>query len=278
MDYRDKLKHSVNSKALALIVLGILVLLNILSLRYFFRFDWTQNKQYSISDSTVSILHDLDDLVTVKAYFSDDLPPQALPIRQYVQDLLSEYKAYGSGHFDYEFVDPSTNSDVAQEASGLGVQEIRMQVVENDSLQVKNGYMGIGLFFGGNTEGIPVLQAEELGNLEYDLTSRILKMSQPREMVVAFLSGHGEHEIGTGVPFVDQGKDVDYAIAGQQMRANYAVRTLDFSAGDTLEGVDVLVVAGPKRDLSDRDIFEIDQYLLQGGKAVFLIDGIDQIE
>ncbi|MGE3279100.1 MAG: GldG family protein [Candidatus Altimarinota bacterium] len=278
MDFRDKKTYSIHHKAAVFIVLGILILVNILSLRYFVRFDWTRDDQYSISDSTKELLQGLEDIVTVKAYFTENLPPQLIPVRQYVRDILSEYKAYSGGNFDYEFVDPAEDVESAQEAQQIGVQQVRMQVRENDSFQVQNGYLGIGLFFEGKTEAIPVIQEQDAANLEYDLTSLIIKMTQPRIHVVGFLQGHGEHQMGAGVQVSGQRPQEDYNAVGQFLRKNYEVRMVDFSKQQSLEGVDVLVVAGPKRDLTERAVFEIDQFLLRGGKAVFLVDGIRQIE
>lgn len=278
MDFRDKKTYSINNKALVFIVLGILVLVNILSLRYFVRFDWTRDDQYSISDSTKELLQGLEDIVTVKAYFTENLPPQLIPVRQYVRDILSEYEAYSGGNFDYEFVDPAEDLEAAQEARQVGVQQVRMQVRENDSFQVQNGYLGLGIFFEGKTEAIPVIQEQDAANLEYDLTSLIIKMTQPKLHVVGFLQGHGEHGIGPGVQLPGQRSTDDYTAVGQYLRKNYEVKTIDFSKQQTLEGVDVLVVAGPKRDLPERTVFEIDQFLLRGGKAIFLVDGIRQID
>jgi len=256
MDFRNKLQYSLNNKALILIVLGILILVNILSTRIFVRFDWTRNDQYSISDATISILDRLSDIVTVKVFFSPDLPPQLAPAEQYVKDILGEYEAYGSGNFDYEFVDVE-RAESQQEAQRIGVQKVEMQVLENDRYQVRNGFFGLGIFFEGNTEAIPVLQQQDLGNLEYDLTSLIVKMTQPRLQVVGVLQGHNEHGISQsfgGPP--SGGVENDYTVLAEALRKNYEVKTVDFSQGQTLDGVDVLMVAGPKRDLSERDVFE----------------------
>ena len=276
MDFSDKTSYSINTKAMTLIVAGILVLVNILSLRYFVRFDLTESKQYSISDSTENILAGLEDIVTVKAYFTENLPPQFLPIDRYVRDILAEYEAYGSGNFSYEFVDPERKIEAAQEAQRIGVQQVRMQVRENDSFSVKNGYLGLGIFFEGKTEAIPVIQESDLSNIEYDLTSLIVKLTQPREMVVGFLQGHDEHSMNSS-PYGAQQEGADYTGVSQVLSRNYDVKSINFARGDTLEGVDALIAAGAKRDLSDRDIFEIDQYLLKGGKAIFLIDSVSQV-
>lgn len=278
MDFRDKSSYSLNSKVLTILVLAILIVVNFLSLKFFVRFDWTKGDQYSISDSTKDLLTGLDDLISVKAYFSDDLPPQLLPVKQYVRDILSEYEAYSDGNFRYEFVDPALDLKAAQEAQQIGVQQVRMQVRENDSFQVRNGYLGLGIFYEGKTEAIPVIQEQDAANLEYDLTSLIIKLTQPKLHAVAFLSGHGEHGIGPGVQVPGRSTADDYTAVGQFLRKNYEVKTVDFSQQQNLEGIDVLVVAGPKRDLTEREIFEIDQFLLQGGKAIFLVDGIEQLE
>lgn len=280
MDYRDKTAYSINNKVLALLLAGILILVNIISMRYFVRFDMTSNDQYSISDSSIEILNSLDDLVTVKAYFTSDtdLPAQFMPIKQYVRDMLGEYEAYSGGNLDVEFVDPAEDVDATQEAQRVGVQQVQMQVLENDSYSTKMGYMGIAMFYEGKTESMPLVQQEELGNLEYDVTSRILKLTQPRAFEVAFLQGHGEHEFGSGVQGAPPQPNKDYSLVRRVLSENYTVRTVDFSKGQTLENVDVLVVAGAQRDLSERDIFEIDQYMLNGGKAIFLVDAINQLE
>lgn len=277
MDYRDKTAYSINSKVMALVVAGILILVNILSLRYFIRFDVTDSKQYSISDSSISILQRLDDLVTVKAYFTDELPAQFEPVEQYLKDILGEYKAYSNGNLDFEFVDPALNADAAQEAQRAGVQQVQMQVLENDSYQVKQGYIGLAIFYEGKTEAMPFIKQEDLGNLEYDITSRILKMADPKDYVVGFLQGHGEHDLGNGL--VGQGSDPKgYGYVNQVLSENYSIQRIDLSKGQTLDGVDVLVVAGPQRDLSDRDRFEIDQYLMAGGNSIFLVDAVNQQE
>lgn len=277
MDFQNKSSYSLNSKAVTLIVLGILILVNIISVRYFLRFDWTRNDRYSISDATVSILQRLDDLVTVKAYFTDNVPPQILPVKQYVSDILSEYQAYGSGNFEYEFLDPAQDPEIAQEAQSIGIQQVSMRIREGDTLQVQDGYLGIGLFFEGKTEVISIVQQQNLASFEYDLTSLILRLTQERTPKIAFLQGHGEHDIGSGlqIPGIDQA--ADYRAVGQVLRQNYELTTVDLALQQTLDGIDVLVVAGPKKDLTERAIFEIDQFLLGGGKAIFLIDSVDQL-
>ncbi len=88
------------------IVLGILVLLNIVSIRLFTRVDATKNRVFSLSDASKSLVRSLDDRVTIKAYFTEDLPAPYNGTRREVLDELNEYKAYARGNLEYEFIDP----------------------------------------------------------------------------------------------------------------------------------------------------------------------------
>ncbi len=90
------------------IVLVILVLLNIISVRIFGRLDVTKNNVFSLSDASKELVRNLDDKVTVKAYFTEDLPaPYNNNRRAILLDQLNEYKAYARGNLQYEFIDPS---------------------------------------------------------------------------------------------------------------------------------------------------------------------------
>lgn len=270
----------MKQKFLIAVVLVALIALNVLSQYAFLRFDWTEQDKYTISDTSINLLSKLDDRVHVKAYFSKELPPQFLTVKHYLRDMLSEYQAYGGNSFSFEFIDPEGNDSLQQEMSKIGIQQVRMQVRENDSLQVKNGYLGMGVFYKDKSEGIPLLQQQDLANLEFTISSLILKLSLPRLPSVAFLKGHGEHDVGYEfeIPGIAPAPDQDYRIVGKFLRKNVQVRTVDFARGESLDGVDVLIVAGPKRNLTDRAIFEIDQFLLRGGKAIFLIDSVAREE
>lgn len=250
-------------KSKFLIIISVIVTMNILSVYMFVRWDWTQGKLYSISDATVNIMDKLEEPVTIKAFFTADLPPQILPIRQFVSDILNEYQAYGGSKISISFIDPASDQNILAEANQLGIQTVRMQVRENDSLQIKTGYLGLALFYKDKKEVIPLIQNQDLANFEYTLSSLILKMSLSKLPILGFLEGHGEHDLSR-----------EYSLLAQSLTKNYAWKTINFAEGDTLENIDVLFVAGPRKNIPDRDIFEIDQYLLKGGKALFFIDAV----
>ena len=126
------------------ITLAILVLLNLISVRIFGRMDLTKNKLYTLSEASKQFMRNLDDRVTIKAYFTEDLPSPYNMNRREVLDELNDYKAYSRGNLQFEFIDPA-GEKAEQEAQQQGVQPVQVQVVKEDKFEVKRAYMGIPL-------------------------------------------------------------------------------------------------------------------------------------
>src|ERR1041384_8174387 len=100
-----------------LLLTGILLLVNVLSQRFFLRLDLTEGKQYTLSKATRDILKNLKDPVTVTAYFSEDLPPDLQKLKKDFQEMLVEFRNASKSMVDYEFVNPNVNETKEQEAA-----------------------------------------------------------------------------------------------------------------------------------------------------------------
>ena len=92
---------------------------------------------YSLSSSSQSVISKIDDLMTIKVYFSNDLPGNYANNRRYLQDILEEYIAYSKGNLRFEFIDPSSDEDMQLAAQQAGIQPVQLQVIENDKVEVK---------------------------------------------------------------------------------------------------------------------------------------------
>ncbi|HEX29873.1 TPA: hypothetical protein ENG04_07300, partial [Candidatus Poribacteria bacterium] len=260
-----RVRYGGYSTASVLVVLCIITVLNFISSRHFLRADLTETKDFTVSDSTKQILGSLDDVVDVKVYFSKKLPPHLIGLRRQVKDILDEYKAYSHGKLKVRFIDPKGDPREEERARFLGIPQVQLQVIEKDQAQVMNAYLGIAVLYGDKKEVIPVVRGTE--NLEYDLTSAILKVSSNEEKTVAFLSGHNERD-----PYDEEASGC--SILRQELEKQYRVRKVDTSKGDKIpDDVDTLIVAGPEK-LSERDKYEIDQFIMRGGRVIFLIDPI----
>lgn len=269
MQKLKKILGSVTSFTSVILVLMILFLINFISTRNFKRIDLTSDQQYTISKATISTLNSLEDLITVKVFFSKKLPPDLTELSQYVKDILEEYTAYSKGNLKVIYADPAEDDVLKNEVRSLGIPELQMNVLEKDKFQVQNGYLGIGIFYEDKQEILPVVQ--DPSSLEYDLTSAIKKVSAESVKVIGFLTGHGEHLTYQGSS--REGKN-DYTLVRRELEKNYKVENVVIENGQKIENIDTLIIAGPTESFSERDLFEIDQFILQGGQAIFLLDGV----
>ena len=262
MSAKRNLLYSTNTLALAIVLFVILVIINGLSKKAFKRLDLTESKRYTISKSTKKLLGQLDDIVRVEAYFSE-APDQVKLVKDEVKDMLDEYDAFASGNLQIEFINPTEDDDLKQKLRMKGIPEIQVQVREKDKIEVRNAYMGLVVVYGDKQEVIPVIQ--KTTTLEYDLTSAILKTTRKEAKTVGFLEGHDEVDI-YGQGFENLRKEL-----GKQ----YTLRKIDVSQGSPIEGdVSTLIVAGPQSPLQANEKYEIDQFLMNGGKIVFLVDAV----
>ncbi len=85
---------------------GILIMFNVIGIRFFIRADLTSAKMYSLSKASKDTVANVEDKILVKAYFSPNLPGNYPAVERYLRDMLEDYRAYSHGHLDYEFIDP----------------------------------------------------------------------------------------------------------------------------------------------------------------------------
>ena len=262
----NKLKYGGNTLAVVAIIFGILALINFLSTRRFIRADLTEDKRYTISKATKNVLDSLDDIVTITAYFSTN-PAEVGQIRRDIRDVLDEYNAF-SKKLQIDFVNPADFDDgQKQELRFKGIPEVQINVVKKDKAEIANVYMGISIGYSGKEEILPVVRST--ANLEYELTSTILKVTTKEAKTVGFLTGHGEFDIN------DQNYQQFRQLLDKNAQGQYNLTSVDLQDGKAVENtVATLVVAGVTQPLTEREKYEIDQFIMRGGRAVFLVDPI----
>lgn len=257
-----KIGSGSNMLFLVLIVLGFLALLNFLSTRHFFRIDLTHGGRYTLSEASKKVAAALDDVVTIKCYFSKNLPPYVVNLKREVTDMLDEYQAFAKGNVQVEFLDPGEDPALQQKIRFMGIPQVQMNIVEKDQATATNVYLGMAISYEDKQEVIPFVKNIE--TLEYDVTSAILKVTRKEKKTIGFLTGHDEMEI--------QGKGLNNVNA--LLSKEYEIESVEVKGGKQISpSLDLLVVAGPGR-VGDRAKYEIDQYLMRGGKVFFLIDPV----
>ncbi|MBM4161230.1 MAG: hypothetical protein FJ217_09050 [Ignavibacteria bacterium] len=243
------------------LVLGILIVLNVISIRLFGRLDLTSQKVYTLSDASKNLVGSFDDRVTVKAYFTEDLPAPYNNNRRAVLDILNEYKAYAGGNLQFEFINPEGDKG-EQEAQQQGVAPVQVQVVNEDKLEVKRGYLGLVMLYEDRKEVLPVVQ--NLSALEYDISSALKRLTTRTRKKIGYTTGHGEADISSM-------RQVYQLISPQ-----YDLTPVDLGKGEPVPSdITALLVISPQNRLQDSAKFELDQYLMRGGKIAFLLNRVN---
>jgi ABC-2 type transport system permease protein len=256
-----RLKNKSYSLLLVVLLLAILILVNYLGLENFTRLDLTQNREFTISLASRNLLEGLPDLVHIKVYFSESLPPYLANLQRQVQDLLDEYRAYSGGKLRVQFINPESDPQTEQRVQQLGIPKLQLNIIEKDKAQVQPAYMGMAILYEDKKEILPIIKGIE--NLEYELTTRISKLTNPEVKTIAFLTGHHERDINE-----------EYSELRQALEKQYKIITVETAAGEPIpDEVSTLVVAKPE-EMSPRDKYELDQFFMRGGKLVFLLDWI----
>ena len=267
-----------------LAVIGSLVLLNLMGLRFFGRLDVTRDGAYTLAGATKETLSSLDEPVTITAYFTENLPAPYSSNARYVRDLLEEFRSASHGQVGFEFIDPAgqetekdkeTKREVKQDIFGrrfreptaiekelatAGVQPVELRVIEDDQQQTRRAYMGLVIKHKEKKEVIPVVKGVE--GLEYDLTTLIRKLSRTRTPVVGLLQGHGE-------PAPQEKLRLLTSILSQ----TYELRPVELGQKDRFDtSLDAIFVIGPKTPLSPAEVKALDQFLMEGKSVALFLD------
>jgi gliding-associated putative ABC transporter substrate-binding component GldG len=254
-------KQKTQTLARALLVLGILVLINVISIRVFDRLDLTAQKVYTLSDASKKLVESLDDRVAVKAYFTEDLPAPYNNNRRAVLDMLNEYRAYAKGNLQYEFINPQGEKG-EQGAQEQGILPVQVQVVNADKLEVKRGYLGLVMLYEDKKEVLPVVQ--DLSSLEYDISSALKRLTTRTKKKIGYTTGHGEAEIST------------MRQAYQALEQQNDLVPVDLGKGLPVPpDVAALLIVSPQTAYQDSAKYQLDQYLMRGGKIAFLLNRIN---
>jgi gliding-associated putative ABC transporter substrate-binding component GldG len=241
---------------------GIVLLVNILSYRYFLRFDFTADKRYTLSRATRDILSGIQEPVTIKAYFSKELPPQIDAVRTDFKDLLVEYKTASKGMVQYAFSDPGESPELEQQAMQAGIQPVIIDSREKDKSVQKKAFLGALIEAGEKSQRIPVIQPGAA--MEYELSTAIKKIITTNKPGIAFLQGHKE-------PGLEEMGEVMQALS-----VLYTATPVTLSdTADALAGFNTAVIIAPRDSFSDGYFRQMDAFLSRGGNLVIAMDRVD---
>jgi gliding-associated putative ABC transporter substrate-binding component GldG len=272
-----------NIKSL-LIVIAILLFLNIISNFFFQRFDLTKDKRYTLSTASLNIVKQVQNPMYIKIYLQGDLPAEFKRLQSETQDLLEEYQAYNKNVF-FEFVDPLENKDESmdniKELYRKGLTPINITVDDKGKQSQAMVFPWAIAVYNNKEVNIPLLKnimgasttqkvIGSVQHLEYSIADGINKITKEKQKKVAVIKGNGEL------------KEIYMAKFLMQVRESYHIGpfTLDSVAKNplgsltALEKYDLAIIVKPTETFTDAEKQVLDQYIINGGKTVWLIDQV----
>ncbi len=265
------------------LVIAIILLLNFISSFIFTRFDLTTEKKYSLNEKTKELLQSLDDVVFFKVYLEGEFPPEFDKLRNATKEMLDEFRAYSNNNIEYEFINPSEEvgkkeqNTVYKQLYEKGLQPTFLEINDKagNSQQVifpgalvtyANSEIPIQLF--QDQMGLPteVILNNSVEALEYELANAIYKLKTPLRQRIAFIEGHGE---------LDSIQSADFQnVLSEYYDINRVAITGKFNDLEKIKDCKAIIISKPDSFFNEQSKFIIDQYIMNGGNVLWLIDNI----
>ena len=262
-----------NKKVFGIVVLALIVVIagaaNCILSMLSARVDLTAESLYTLSPGSRAVLAKLDREVTLKFFFSEsakDMPASLKTYAGQVRDLLGEYERAGKGNVTLETYDPKQDSDEEEWAVKYGIEP---QQANPFGAPI---YFGLVAVCGTQEQTIAGFDPRMESTLEYEITRRITRAVWPERPVVGVLSAIPGVLGEQPNPMMMQRQRPQRGwVAFSELKKDYDVREVAKDAEKIDDDVKALVVVHPK-DLSEKTLFAIDQFVMRGGRLIACVD------
>lgn len=243
------------------LLVGTLVVVNLLGSYIGGRLDLTPGRAYTLNKATRDIAGNLEDLVTIRVFASQELPAEVALMKRDLDDLLSDLRTAGKGKIKIVERDPAESPEAKKDAQTLGIQPVQFNVVGKSELQVKEGYFGLAIQYADGVEQIPFLQRTD--DLEYRLVSSIRSLTRARKPKIGLVAKPDFTRQGVGFGFLQD-----------QLKHSYDVEPIMLS--DTTQpaaDVTILILAGLPDSVPESQVSRLQAFFARGGSALIFASG-----
>lgn len=276
------------------LILVVIVLLNVIGSFIFTRFDLTSEKRFTLSKATRGILNELDDYVYFRVYLEGDFPAGFKNLRRETKEMLDEFRAY-SKYVDYEFINPAIGNTAAERNQNYqiladrGLKPTDLQVRTNEGTEQKIIFPGALVNYRDKEIAVDLLDNQlnmppeaslnaSVQNLEFKFADVLQKMTRLQKPAIAFIEGHGELS-EADVFDITQSLQDNYRVERITIDGNISALTRRSEPDNhgeirVLPNYDAIVIAKPTKKFDEKDKFIVDQYIMYGGKILWLIDPV----
>ncbi|NUM31791.1 MAG: gliding motility-associated ABC transporter substrate-binding protein GldG [Bacteroidetes bacterium] len=291
-----------------IIFLAVLVVLNIIADEFYFRIDLTKEKRYTLAKSTKNLLGKLDDVVYFNIYLDGDLTSDYKRLKEACRDILNEYRQQAGSKIQFEFEDVLSDKElkekdeILKQLSAKGLEINRSEISDDKEAAEKFIIPGAIVFFKGKEYPLNFLK-KKFGNsieqdinqsielLEYEIGNILRKCVANNEVKLALINGHGELT------------DNDIADIGNELSNFYTLSRFNLNLKDTnclkqvrrtiadsgkitpqtlvktligkIKTFKGIIIAKPVIHFTDLEKFIIDQYVMNGGKVIWLVESLN---
>ena len=291
-------KADVKRSHLLQLLLGLvtIIFINILGYYFFVRIDLTEEKRYSLSVSTKKLLKEIDEVVFVRCYLDGDMPAEYKALKNETKEMLDQFRAYNP-NIEYEFVDPNgfenrtERDEFYRRLFERGLSPINIKTTKSNTQVQQYIFPYIDIVHKGRTYIAPLLSSKKgvagegiiagsIENLEYNIYSSIRSIVNAKKDKVVFLYGHGELPVENIYDFVSslsEYYEVDSITINEKLNSltDRIYDTVDLSKVTIENKYKCMIVAKPTSIFSYKDLYIIDQYIMHGGKVLWLLDALN---
>jgi gliding-associated putative ABC transporter substrate-binding component GldG len=262
--------------------IGILIIinLNLFFSKYSIRIDLTEENRFTISDSSVELLESLSDVVYIDVYLEGDFPPGFERLRKSIRQKLEDFRIYAGDNIQYRFINPDEirgekgRQDLIRSLGEKGIQPTNLFASEEGKRTERLIFPGAVISYGGEEKGVMLLKGnkaataqerlnQSVEGVEYELISAIDQLVNVDRKRIGMIRGHGELD------------SIHIASIKKTLLESYDLFDVNLPSKSSLEEYDGIFISKPEQPFSDSDLYKIDQYIMKGGKVLFLVDMLD---
>lgn len=291
-------KADVKRSHIVQLALGLVVIIfvNVVGYYFFARIDLTEERRYSLSASTKKLLKGIDEVVFIRCYLDGDMPAQYKTLRNETREMLDQFRAYNS-NIEYEFVDPNNfenpkeRDEFYRRLFEKGFSPINITTTKSNTQVQQYIFPYLEITHKGRNFIVPLISSKKgiagdgiiagsIENLEYNLYSSIRSIANDQKDKIVFLYGHGELSAEYLYDFIaslSECYDIDSISINEKLNAltDRVYDSVDVNKVTISNKYKCMIVAKPTSIFSYKDLYIIDQYIMHGGRVLWLLDALN---
>lgn len=272
--------------------LVIIIFLNVVGYYFFGRLDLTSEKRYTLSKSTKNLLKEVDDVVFIRCYLDGEIPADYKRLRNETREMINQFRSYNKNiEFEFrnpnDFKDKKDQSEFYQRLFEKGFQPILKTSQQKDGEVRQYMFPYLEITYKGQTKIVSLISTKGTGeaeilnssvqNLEFNIFSALRSLVSNSKERIAIIRGHGEWDLPYMVDFITGINDfyaVDTVTLNERLNA-VTDRTYDSLRPNEVKiknKYKALIIAKPLTVFSYKDLYILDQFVMHGGKILWLVD------